>query len=417
MLKHKIFYKQYTLIVIACLITMCICSVPVFAEQELRVGFIPGSGDDAGDEADAFAAAEIEYEEIGTGDYTLSNLSQFDVIGIDVVAYDGNPDLKSNYKVVNDYVKNGGYLVTLDYQQDSSWNENYLPYPLSLFDDDITNSREVTLAEHPLFEFPNEITAEKHFATDLWGLNLYFADGAHEVDSPWEVLVTDVTEGWPLVVGAPYGRGYVVFSALRTLQSLTNDTESQEIIEFLQNLLFWRQNLGNPSIAASPSPANGEKDVFNTPILSWVPGIDIQKHNVFFGTEVNDVNDATIDEPLSTTVSPGQALDVNYYEPGTLEYGKTYYWRVDEVNIPSRPGINKGKIWSFTVEKAALDLPFASIEKVTAISSATGYDPCDTVNGAGIDPNFPDQHSNGTGDAWASSGTDEPNNVWIQYDF
>ncbi|MBN2589471.1 MAG: hypothetical protein JXA96_06390, partial [Sedimentisphaerales bacterium] len=380
--------------------------------QELKVGFIPGSGDDAGDEDVAFERAGIAYETIDSNGYTLGNLSKYDVIGVDVVAYDGNADLKSNYTVVNQYVQNGGYLVTLDYQQDNSWNTSYLPYPITLYDDDITNSRDVTLADHPLFHWPNEITVD-NFATGLWGANRYFADGAHEVSSKWEVLVTDVTEGWPLVVGAEYGDGYVVFSALRTLQSVT-DAENQEVIEFLQNLLSWRYFFTNQGIARMPYPANGQTEVFNTQELSWKPGVDVVNHYVFIGTDFNDVNDATIDEPLGATVS--EALDVNSFDPGLLELEATHYWRVDEVLSSSE--VIKGWIWSFTVEKAALQLPFASIEKVTAISSATGYDPNDTVNEVGInDPNFPDQHSNGTGDAWASSGTDEPNNVWIQYDF
>ena len=78
----------------------------------------------------------------------------------------------------------------------------------------------------------------------------------------------------------------------------------------------------------------------------------------------------------------------------------------------------KGNIWSFTTEKEALDMTFANIAKVTAISSADKSDANDTVNGygLGVDANFPDQHSNGIG-SWVSSGNDDPNNVWIQYDF
>ncbi|MBN2588359.1 MAG: hypothetical protein JXA96_00735, partial [Sedimentisphaerales bacterium] len=102
------------------------------------------------------------------------------------------------------------------------------------------------------------------------------------------------------------------------------------------------------NIAKKPQPQHKEKDVLPDVILTWTPGDSADKHNVFFGVDFNDVNDATIDEPLGTTVSPGQALDANTYIPENLEFGKTYYWRVDEVNAPSSPGINKGNIWSFT---------------------------------------------------------------------
>ncbi len=34
------------------------------------------------------------------------------------------------------------------------------------------------------------------------------------------------------------------------------------------------------------------------------------------------------------------------YDPGPLEYGTTYYWRIDEVNAI---GTTTGTVWSFTV--------------------------------------------------------------------
>ncbi|MBN2590209.1 MAG: hypothetical protein JXA96_10140, partial [Sedimentisphaerales bacterium] len=137
--------------------------------------------------------------------------------------------------------------------------------------------------------------------------------------------------------------------------------------------------LGVANKAKVHYPVNNSQEIEYNPILSWIPGISAESHNVFIGTDFNDVRNATIDEPLGTTVSPNLTLDVNYFDPGCLEFGKKYFWRVDEIGGSSEDEVYKGNIWSFTVEKAALDLPFSSIEKVTAISSASGYDPCDTV--------------------------------------
>jgi len=108
-----------------------------FTAQELKVGFIEGRGNDAAVEQQAFETAEIEYEVIGEKDYDLSNLLEFDVIGVGVVAYDQNEGLKANFEVLNEYVEKGGYLLTVDFQQDSTWNEKFLPHPLKLFDDDL----------------------------------------------------------------------------------------------------------------------------------------------------------------------------------------------------------------------------------------------------------------------------------------
>ena len=38
----------------------------------------------------------------------------------------------------------------------------------------------------------------------------------------------------------------------------------------------------------------------------------------------------------------------NTYQAGGLEYGKTYYWRVDEVNDAATPSVREGEIWSFS---------------------------------------------------------------------
>ena len=174
--------------------------------------------------------------------------------------------------------------------------------------------------------------------------------------------------------------------------------------------------------ATNPEPKNGEKDTAYNVIMNWKPGNYVREdggtHNVFFSTDFNDVNDATASNPLGATISLGQAADANTFDPGILEFGQTYYWRIDEVNAPPKIGTYKGNIWSFTTEKEALDMTFANIAKVTAISSADKSDANDTVNGygLGVDANFPDQHSNGIG-SWVSSGNDDPNNVWIQYDF
>ena len=89
---------------------------------------------------------------------------------------------------------------------------------------------------------------------------------------------------------------------------------------------------------------------------------------------------------------PMRAWTVTSYDPGRLELGKTYYWRVDEVNAAPDNTVYKGNVWSFTVE------PFAyPIEGVIAATtngiSAQGRSALieSTVNGSGL--NEDDQHS------------------------
>jgi hypothetical protein len=97
--------------------------------------------------------------------------------------------------------------------------------------------------------------------------------------------------------------------------------------------------------ARDPNPPDGATDVQIEPTLSWKPGMRADTHNVYLGTDFNDVNDvntANLASYLNVTYSN---VDVNSYKPRTLEFNTTYYWRVDEINGPD---IWKGAVWSFT---------------------------------------------------------------------
>jgi hypothetical protein len=96
----------------------------------------------------------------------------------------------------------------------------------------------------------------------------------------------------------------------------------------------------------SPSPADGQLEVSRDTDLSWHKGMFAGNNNLYFGTDANDVNEATVDNPLGVLVAQDKTDAA--YDPGILEYGKTYYWRVDEVNSTPDATVHKGDIWSFT---------------------------------------------------------------------
>ncbi len=164
--------------------------------------------------------------------------------------------------------------------------------------------------------------------------------------------------------------------------------------------------------ATNPEPENEEPDAYHKTSLSWTPGDNADTHIVFLGTNFDDVNNATLDEPLGTEISQALPLDSNNYTPVmALDFGKTYYWRVDEVNAPDNPGTIKGNIWSFTVEPFSIQLP---AESITA--TANNGDPNKTIDGSGLDPENPDQHNSSGVAMWVTNGND-PNGTWIRYDF
>jgi len=102
-------------------------------------------------------------------------------------------------------------------------------------------------------------------------------------------------------------------------------------------------------LAARPNPANGATGVPMDTALSWKPGLFADKHDVYFGTVYDDVNNAGRDnDPNGVLVSQNQ--DETTYEPADLlEFGRKYYWRVDEVNAPPEATVYKGDIWSFMI--------------------------------------------------------------------
>ena len=170
--------------------------------------------------------------------------------------------------------------------------------------------------------------------------------------------------------------------------------------------------LPGPEQAGKPSPANGAEDVPRTVTLSWKPGTDTQTHNFFFGSDFDDVSNATLQNHPDVTAVEG--LDVNNYDIDNLDFETDYYWRVDEVSDGAST-VYKGITWTFTSEPYSYKIPAANIT-ASAISNYPGNDPNNTINESGLDPQNMDLHSQNISNMWLSGGSDT-NDVWIRYDF
>ncbi|UCC22475.1 MAG: hypothetical protein JSW23_11995 [Planctomycetota bacterium] len=136
------------------------------------------------------------------------------------------------------------------------------------------------------------------------------------------------------------------------------------------------------SDAWDPSPADGERDVPRSVTLGWRPGLwpdDVNGHEVYLGTSWAEVNDAT----TSTSGVYQGASDVNHYDVSGLELGRTYYWRVDEVNEayggtnppPPPDGRWKGEIWSFQATGYATNPNPANGAKGVPLGSLLSWSP------------------------------------------
>lgn len=115
----------------------------------------------------------------------------------------------------------------------------------------------------------------------------------------------------------------------------------------------------NPIRATDPHPTHGEENVANNAQLTWAAGVQSGQspvsHDVYFGKGRTDVGNAT-----NTTVGVFKGnfpLGTLTFNPGLLDDGEEYFWRIDERYDLAASGVTvevaKGKVWSFTVAGAA----------------------------------------------------------------
>jgi hypothetical protein len=162
-------------------------------------------------------------------------------------------------------------------------------------------------------------------------------------------------------------------------------------------------------VASNPIPFDGESDVDREVVLSWKPGVTASQHDVFFGSNADDVNNAT------PTVDPsgvyrGRQVS-NTYAVERLDFDQTYYWRSDEI-APDK--IIKGKTWQFSIEPFAQTLATKRITATASSSSSDDEGPERTIDASGLDS--VDLHGTKETTMWLSSDTGA-SGAWIQYDF
>ena len=97
-----------------------------------------------------------------------------------------------------------------------------------------------------------------------------------------------------------------------------------------------------PVHAREPNPAIGAVDADLDLTLGFRAGREADKHDVYFSEDYLAVADGT---------APMETLTGTSYGPLALDLGKTYFWRIDEVNEAETPGLWQGDIWYFTTQE------------------------------------------------------------------
>ncbi len=195
----------------------------------------------------------------------------------------------------------------------------------------------------------------------------------------------------------------------RYLHGVLDDVQLYNRALSPEELLVIMSGIGPKGIATDPVPADEGTDFPRDGVLSWTPGRYAQTHDVYLGTSFDDVNAAEAGSPL--LVSQGQSGTM-YDPPGRLEFGRTYYWRVDEVNAPPGSDVYGGEVWSFTVEPLLY-----AIEGVVATSSIPSAEasggPQAAVDGSGLTDGM---HGVADETMWSAEAP-EGAAVWMQFDF
>jgi len=144
----------------------------------------------------------------------------------------------------------------------------------------------------------------------------------------------------------------------------------------------------------SPEPSNGTVDVTQTPVLTWIPGVNGASHEVYFGSDKDAVNNADTGSP---EYKGSGNLGSESYNPGHLEWGTTYYWRVDEANNANADSPWTGPLWSFTTANFLILDDFESYNDLDPAEPGSknifytwidGYDN-PAINGALVGNEFP----------------------------
>jgi len=242
-----------------------------------------------------------------------------------------------------------------------------------------------------------------HLVKDEWVHVAFSHDAAAKRGVAYLNGVEKIAGAWSLPTGnfATYRTGIGVVNCADGLGTFNGAMDEVMIFQrplTAAQVLDAMDGFDKP-VATQPAPADGQTDVPADAALAWTSNGLSPMHDVYLGTSA---------EALTPVA---QGLTETAYQSATpLEYGTTYFWRVDEVNGAPDNTVFDGDLWSFTTEPFAY--PIAGVT-ATASSSAPNMGPEKTVDGSGL---AGDLHSSNNLHMWLTSPAgSQP--AWIQFQF
>jgi len=105
-----------------------------------------------------------------------------------------------------------------------------------------------------------------------------------------------------------------------------------------------------PAHAREPQPTDGTTEMSVDTALSWRAGRDVAVHEVYLSTDEQAVIDGT---------ALADAIEAASFAPGNLEFGSTYYWKVNETQADTSW---EGDLWSFSTQEYIIVEDFESYD-------------------------------------------------------
>ena len=250
--------------------------------------------------------------------------------------------------------------------------------------------------------YGDDIFKDGFWEVDEWRHICLTYDGVTATLYAEGVLVTLETKTWNLTPGRAH-IGRQVNDVAEFWDGMVDDVRIYNVALTPDDI---RQAMrGDTAKAWAPQPANGySTDIRAATPLSWSPGDNAAQHDVYFGTDAGAVNGA--DASDTTGLYRTRQSGTVYTPAETLEWDRTYYWRIDEIN--NDQAITTGRLWSFTVadylivdDCESYDDDYANYNRIFQV----------WIDGAGYTQPAPGNPGNGSG---ALVGTSAP--PWVELD-
>jgi len=195
--------------------------VNVKLPRNLKVGYIPGAGDDI---PTVLKQIGMDVTLIAPDELARGDLSRYGTIVVGIRAYDTRPEVGAHNPRLLDYVSKGGTLVVQYNQSAPDFNAgHFTPYSSEVARDRVTDEDapvEILVPSDPIFHFPNQISPHDF---DGWvqERGLYFM---HQWDAHFEPLLASHDPGEGSMKGgllrAHYGKGLYIYSGYAFFRQL-----------------------------------------------------------------------------------------------------------------------------------------------------------------------------------------------------